>query len=72
MIPAETLAFHRGALCALAVVAAADEETLYRDIVNNVGAHNLIAACEPGDREFSGLVKYGYCKPTPGGTDAGE
>ena len=55
------LAFHRGVLAALAIVADHDEETLYREIVGSVGARHLLAACEcEEDREWSGLKRYRY------------
>ena len=57
----EALAFLRGMHAALAIVAAHDEETIYREIVRSAGARQLVAACENDeDFEWSGLKRYGY------------
>lgn len=55
----ESLAFRRGMIAALAVVAALDEETVYREIVHTQGARSLVEACEGAeDFEWSGLARY--------------
>lgn len=64
--PKETpaIAFARGMLAALAVVAMFDEETIYREIVGTVGIKALNDALEgPEDHEWSGLKRYGYRLP---------
>ena len=59
--------FYAGVLAALAVVADADQETLYRQIVNTMSEEELVAAAlsDEGTAEWAGLVRYGYC-PAPG------
>jgi len=58
---AHEVVFLRGMLAALAVVAAYDQETLFRAIVNTAGENQLIKACEGReDWEWSGLKRYGY------------
>lgn len=57
------IGFHSGILAALAVVAAADEETLYHAIVGTVDSKKLIGFSQIEDSiERSGLAKYGYVK----------
>ena len=54
------VAFAHGVLAALHVVYVHGEETIYDEIVGSVGIDTLLAACEPGDRQMVGLVKYGW------------
>lgn len=57
------VSFYRGILAALAVVYAADQETLYAEIVASVDKKKLIASASCEDLEWSGLIAYGYaCK----------
>ena len=55
--------FYNGMLAALAVVASADQETLYREIVETADEKELVAVAlsDEGTAEWSGLVRYGYC-----------
>lgn len=56
--------FYHGMLAALAVIAHADSETLYREIVNTADEAKLVQAAleDEGTAEWSGLVKYGYVR----------
>ena len=59
-------ALYSGIITALAVVRTADQETLFREIVNLCDEVALIAVARENDElEFSGLVKYGYVEPAP-------
>ena len=56
--------FYHGVLAALAVVADADAETLYHEIVGTVDERELVAAAvadEIATAEWAGLMRYGYC-----------
>lgn len=62
----ETEAFHRGMLAALALVASADQQTLFDEIVESTDAAELVAvARKDGQMAMSGLQRYGYGKKYP-------
>ena len=55
--------FYAGILTALSVVAQADQQTVFDEIVKNVGADALVkTARRDGCMKWSGLSKYGYGK----------
>jgi hypothetical protein len=55
--------FYAGILVALAVIARADERTLFDEIVKQVHVDALVkTARRDGQMGFSGLSKYGYGK----------
>ena len=59
--------FYAGILTALAVVAQADERTLFDEIVKLVDTDALVkAARRDGQMRLSGLSRYGYGKRTSG------
>ncbi len=60
--------FYHGILAALAIVVVHDEETIYREIVNSTDRKKLIAVAkaDEGAAEWSGLVKYRYCRKSRG------
>lgn len=63
--------FYAGMLCALAVVADFDEETIFDHIVASSGEEELVSAARRGgSMRRSGLTRYGYGKryPPPGPT----
>jgi hypothetical protein len=51
VMDAEALAFHRGIISALYVVDAHDEDTVFREIVEQTGAAELWCAAEQEDRD---------------------
>ena len=53
--------FYRGIAAALTIIAQADEETLFDEIVRSVDAHRLIAITrKDGVMRLSGFTRYGY------------
>jgi hypothetical protein len=53
--------FYRGVAAALTVVAHADEESLFREIVGACGSDDIIrVARRDGLMRLTGLVRYGY------------
>ena len=57
--------FYAGVLTALSVVAQADQQTVFDEIVKNVGADVLVkTARRDGCMRWSGLSRYGYGKRT--------
>ena len=65
-----TSGLYSGILTALAIVAAADEETLFAEIVDVCSVEELVAfAIENGETEWSGLDGYGYTKKLAGRRD---
>lgn len=54
--------FCQGVIAALSVVYSADQETLFREIVDSVGEDDLIAAATREDMAWCGFTEYGYKK----------
>lgn len=65
--------FYRGVAAALTVIAAADEQTLFDEIVRSCGRDELLrVAKKDGVLRFSGFTRYGYrTLPRDGGDPTG-
>ena len=59
--------FYRGVGFVLSIIAAHDEQTLFEEVVKEVGYKRLRAAAEGDeDLEFWGLFRYRFSRPSPG------